>query len=382
MTVYLHDQALHRRSLEIILENQQASGAYLACPTMPDYQFSWFRDGAFIAYALTLDGYRGNIRHQGNINSQWDSAVRFHSWCADLINQRSEALERAITCAQAGQPLAVADLLKSRYRADGEEGPDDWPEFQLDGPGTWLWSLAEYVRYARVVPLPAEWEQAIITTARYLMALWLTPCYDCWEERGTDLHISTLAAIYAGLVAAQKLVPSLDVADTAQQIRAYVLTHGLTPSRELAKSVGLDMVDANLIGVSVPHGLLSPTDPIMQRTIARIERELRAPGSGIHRHVEDVYYGGGAWVLLALWLAWYYLETGDIQCAGDLITWSAQQADAGLNLPEQVNGVMLDPAHYEGWVARRGPIANPLLWTHAQYLIAHNLWAGLTNTTA
>jgi GH15 family glucan-1,4-alpha-glucosidase len=311
------------------------------------------------------------------MGSQWDSAARFHSWCSDMVNCRTSALESSIARAQTGQPLVAADLLNARYRADGEIGPGDWPEFQLDGPGTWLWSLAEFVHYAHVVPLPAEWEQAVITTARYLAALWRAPCYDCWEERGTDVHISTLSAVYAGLVAAQKLVPTLDLGDTAQQIRHEVLARGLTPGGELAKSVGLDMVDANLIGVAVPHSLLSPSDPIMQRTRARIERDLHAPGSGVHRHVEDVYYGGGAWVLLALWLAWYYLETGDVQRADDLILWSAQQADAGLNLPEQVNTVMLGPAHYEEWVARRGPIANPLLWTHAQYLIVRCLRADL-----
>jgi GH15 family glucan-1,4-alpha-glucosidase len=191
----------------VILDNQQASGAYLACPTMPDYQFSWFRDGAYIAYALTLDGFRANITHQANMGSQWDSAARFHSWCAEMVNCRTTALERSMARAQTGQPLVAADLLNARYRADGEVGPGDWPEFQLDGPGTWLWSLAEFVQSARVVPLPAEWEQAVMTTARYLAALWRVPCYDCWEERGTDVHISTLCAIYAGLVAAQKWSP-------------------------------------------------------------------------------------------------------------------------------------------------------------------------------
>ena len=161
-----------------------------------------------------------------------------------------------------------------------------------------------------MIPCPLDWEQAVITTSRYLAALWRTPCYDCWEERGSDLHISTMGAIYAGLMAAQKLVPAWIRVTTAQAIRDFVLAHGLTPGGELAKSVGLDMVDANLIGVAVPHGLLSPTDPIMQRTVARIERELHAPDSGVHRHLDDVYYGGGVWVLLALWLAWYYLETG------------------------------------------------------------------------
>jgi GH15 family glucan-1,4-alpha-glucosidase len=266
--------------------------------------------------------------------------------------------------------------LNARYRADGESGPDDWPEFQLDGPGVWLWSLQAYVEKARVRPLPLVWEQAIVLTARYLAALWQTPCYDCWEERGGDVHISTLGAIYAGLNAAERLLPGLGVVETAAHIRAFVLSRGLTPGGELAKSVGLDMVDANLIGVAVPYGLLAPSDPIMRRTIARLERELYAPEGGVHRHVEDVYYGGGAWVLLALWLAWYYAEIGRVDRARELIVWAERQADPDGNLPEQVNAPMLAPEHYQKWVAIRGPIASPLLWSHAMDLIARRA-AGL-----
>jgi GH15 family glucan-1,4-alpha-glucosidase len=370
--INLHNHPLHRHSLDVIFDNQQPSGAYLACPVMPDYQFSWFRDGAFIAYAMTLEGYRTNIPYKKSIGALWDSASHFHSWCAEMINRRADQLERSIQRVQSGHPIDLADTLNARYCADGKSGPDDWPEFQLDGPGAWLWSLAEYVDRAHVNPLPAEWEQAIITAARYLAALWKTPCYDCWEERGDAIHISTLGAIYAGLVAAQRLVPHLELGSTAQAIRDFVLAHGLTPTGELAKSVGLDMVDANLLGVAVPYGLLSPTDPIMQRTVARIERELHAHHSGVHRHMEDVYYGGGAWVLLALWLAWYYLEAGNRAKADELIAWSEQQADANLDLPEQVNTVMLAPDHYDEWVKRRGEIAVPLLWTHAKYLIVRS----------
>ena len=241
----------------------------------------------------------------------------------------------------------LADTLNARYRVDGEDDPTDWPDFQLDGLGTWLWSLAEFVTLARLRPLPLAWEQAVELSARYLAALWRTPCYDCWEERGDDIHISTLGAVYAGLEAAARLIPGTDLTGVAQQIREFVLADGLTPGGELAKSVGLDMVDANLLSVAVPHGLLRPTDPIMERTVARIERELHAPNSGVHRPLEDVYYGGGAW--------------------------SENQVSADYYLPEQVNTNMLAPEFYDDWVKRRGPIANPLLWTHAKYLIVQTV---------
>lgn len=360
---------LRQHSLNVILDNQQPSGAYLACPTMPDYQFSWFRDGAYISYGLVQDGRYVGIQHGGSMAAQWESAGRFHTWCVEMIISREDRIERTIARAEKGEPLEPRDLLNARYRADGKEGPDEWPEFQLDGLGTWLWSLHDYMQIARITPIPESWENAVRLTARYLAALWNTPCYDCWEERGSDLHISTIGAAYAGLDAAEKLVKGLNFAETKAAMRAFVLSKGLTPSGELAKSVGLDMVDANLLSAALPHGLLALDDPIFQRTVARIERDLHATNSGVHRHLDDVYYGGGAWVLLALWLAWYYQQIGAPVKADELIAWAEKQADADGNLPEQVNEAMFAPAHYEPWVEQRGTIANPLLWTHAKYLI-------------
>ncbi len=368
---FLDREGLHHHSLRVILDNQQPGGGYLACPNMPDYQFSWFRDGAFIAYALTLDGARNPIPHSVGIAAQWDSAGKFHAWCARMINNRAEALERSIARAERGEPVVTEDTLNARYRDDGLIGPEGWPEFQLDGPGLWLWSLAKYVEVCRVRPLPLVWENAVVLTARYLSAVWKSPCYDCWEERGDAVHISTLAAIYAGLKAAERLVPGFSFAAVRNEIRDFIHTQGITPHGELAKSVGVDAVDANLLLAALPEdGLLAPDDPLMRRTVKRIERDLLAVGHGVHRHTEDTYYGGGAWVLLGLWLAWYDAQTGNVERAHDLIAWMEAHADAEGNLPEQVNNVMLDSSFYDGWVEQRGKIAQPLLWTHAKYLLA------------
>ena len=57
---------LFQRSVEIILQNQSATGAYLASPNFDTYRYCWFRDGAFIAYAMNLAG-------------EHESAQRFHN---------------------------------------------------------------------------------------------------------------------------------------------------------------------------------------------------------------------------------------------------------------------------------------------------------------
>jgi GH15 family glucan-1,4-alpha-glucosidase len=360
-------------SRQVILDNQQPGGGYLACPNMPDYYFSWFRDGAFIAYAMTLDGMENSIKHPKiGLAAQWDSAGKFHDWAARMIVNRAEAIERSIERARMGEALVLADTLNARYTAEGVNGPDDWPEFQLDGPALWIWSLLQYTKIARVMPLPLNWEYAVDLASRYLAALWKSPCYDCWEERSSEVHISTLAAIYTGLRAAQTLVPDLNFTQTMCDIKDFILANGLTPSGELAKAVGLDMVDANLLLAALPDGLFAPDDTLMRRTVARIERDLLAEGHGVHRHVEDTYYGGGAWVLLGLWLAWHYTELGETERAKELMPWAENHADSEGNLPEQVNDSMFDASYYPKWVEQRGEIANPLLWTHAKYLIVQH----------
>src|SRR5690606_38877089 len=137
---------------------------------------------------------------------------------------------RTIARAERGEPIDTRETLNARYTADGLPGPDEWPEFQLDGPAIWLWSLAKYADVCRMRPLPANWEEAVRLAARYLAALWQHPCYDCWEERGNDRHISTIAAIYAGLGAVQALVPELNFEATREAIAAFVRDEGMTPT--------------------------------------------------------------------------------------------------------------------------------------------------------
>jgi hypothetical protein len=46
-----------------------------------------------------------------------------------------------------------------------------------------------------------------------------------------------------------------------------------------------------------------------------------------------------------------------------------QQVTDQLDLPEQVLVDVQDPQMVEPWELRWGPVATPLLWSHAMYLI-------------
>ena len=346
--------SLFQRSIEIIQGNQSPSGAYVASPNFPTYGYCWFRDGAFIAYAMDLAGQR-------------ESSARFHAWAAGAVNARADLVRRAVHKARRGEPLTGVDVLHTRYTLDGQEATGEvWPNFQLDGFGTWLWALSEHARLHGGT-LPPGCLQAAGLVADYLAALWAQPCYDCWEEFPDKVHTHTLSAIYGGLRAYSRLTDT-DPAPALTAMRQFIFDQ-LRSDGRFVKYAGSTAVDASLLGLATPYRVVEPGDPVMRATVAQIEADL-ACGRGLHRYAADTYYGGGEWVLLTAWLAWHYAELGEAAKAKAALAWVEAQADEQGQLPEQVPANLNDPAYLGPWQARWGASARPLLWSHAQYLIA------------
>ena len=355
--------SLYQRSIEIILENQSASGAYIASPNFPTYHYCWFRDGSFIAYAMDLAG-------------QQESAYRFHQWVADRLNERKDRVVLGLAKARIGGKLSESEILHTRYRLDGTDGePGNWPNFQLDGFGTWLWALNEHQKRNRAVNLPSAVLEAAELVAQYLSGLWSLPCYDCWEEFPDSVHPHTLAAIYGGLMAYDELT-GRDHRPVTGTIQNQLIA-GSEALGYFVKFPELPAVDASLLGLSIPYKVVPPDHPKMIKTVEQIESTILR-GGGLHRYAVDSYYGGGAWILLTGWLGWYYSELAskrpDLEPAlspkiQTCLAWIESQADDYQYLPEQVAVNLNVPDYYPLWVERWGKIASPLLWSHAKYII-------------
>lgn len=354
---------LYQRSIEIILENQSPNGAYIASPNFPTYHYCWFRDGSFTAYAMDLAG-------------QHESAHRFHEWVAARIHDRKDLVRTGLAKAGAGQTLTEAEILHTRYRLDGSDGEaGGWPNFQLDGFGTWLWALNEHQKQNPALTPSQELLEAADLVAEYLSGLWSSPCYDCWEEFPDHVHPHTLAAIYGGLQAHSRLTGSNHRAVT-DAIRNHLLAEA-EPFHHFVKFPDVPAVDASLLGLSIPYGVVAPDDPMMVNTVSYIESTIQRDG-GVHRYARDSYFGGGAWILLTAWLGWYYTELAAKRPEKKPILqpkieacmrWIEIHATDQDYLPEQVPENLNDPSYYPIWVERWGPVASPLLWSHANYII-------------
>lgn len=341
--------ALVSKSVEVIEGGQGPEGGYLASPTFPTYHYSWFRDGAFIADAMSRMG-------------RIDSAERFFDWCARIVCDRLAVIDELVERARTDGPASVAreSHLHTRYRLDGTEGTGFWENFQLDGYGAWLWAVAEHVERHRTAAAP--WIPAVEATVRYLRAFWDQPTYDWWEEHPEHVHTSTLGCIWAGLDAAARL--GIEDDGTLAGVR-QLLDHEAVDEGHLIKWLGSDAVDASTLALIEPMRVVAAESPVARRTIEEVDIQLAA--GGVHRFAADTFYGGGAWVLLAGYLGLCHLAAGNTERASELLAWMADQADDDGHLPEQV-GPQLFPDRQQEWDDRWGPSARPLLWSHAMFI--------------
>lgn len=349
----LSANGLYYHSIRVILENQSESGAYIASPNFRSYRYSWFRDGAYIAHAMDVVG-------------EYSSSARFHEWAAGAVVGRENVVEKAVEKAAADEALGMEDVLHTRYTLEGGVGEEEWPNFQLDGFGTWLWGLAEHLRMSGGEISEMQRRGAHLV-AEYLAALWNVPCSDCWEEFPEKIHPYTLAAIHGGLGSVGELL-GVDYSTVRNEIRDFILEHNFEGGHFI-KFGGAPEVDASLVGLATPYKVFALDDPRIRATIEQVDSTLRVDGGGVHRYLADTYFGGGEWVVLAGWLGWYFAEVGEQARAMELLTWMEAQADVKGDLPEQVPMTLNDESFYEPWVERWGNIAQPLLWSHANYLI-------------
>ncbi len=374
-------EKVHSRSLALFrLVSSERTGAILGAPEYDPgfrhsggYAYTWPRDGAYAALAMDAAGMH-------------EQARRFYRWTASVQEPSGHWVQR--------------------YYADGAWGPS-WGLLQPDQTGTVLFGAAEHYRHTRDDTFLADVYPAVARAADYLAdgadpRTGLTgPGYDLWEER-VGQFAYTAAATYGGLKSAAELGRRIGDRrgqvweDAAEALREAVLQglwsephgHFLRALRlevgegeaVRARARGLGVIaervpgslrerlclaydptlDASLLGLAVPFGLVDPADRRMRATVAKLETALtnRGAGEGIGRYPGDTYRGGNPWLLCTLWLGWYLAHAGEELRAREILRWAAGCATPLGYLPEQVEVGTGRPL----WVA-------PLTWSHALFVL-------------
>lgn len=347
--------SLRDASIRIIKANQADSGAYIASPNFNVYNFSWFRDGAFIADAMSATG-------------EHKSALDFHIWATKIIIEREEKIASLIRRGKQGEKITNDEHLHCRFTVNGEESKEEWTNLQLDGFGTWIWSLDEFL--IRGYSLPLATYRAVETLIGYLGTFWQIDTYDWWEESYGHQHIANLGSLAAGLERCSRWKNISDesktfAADTAKQIMYLIRHRGLSNGR-LAKWIDGDGLDASLIALVAPFGLLANDYSIARETVDAVATSLGFLGT--YRHSDDWYFGGGKWPLLSCFLGLAYISLDERDRAEEILRWMDTVSNNQLELPEQLEEPLLQPEKRAQWIEQWGEPAIPLLWSHAMYL--------------
>ncbi len=156
---------------------------------------------------------------------------------------------------------------------------------------------------------------------------------------------------------------------SASQVRDFILQNTVADGH-LVKNLSSFAVDGSLVALATPYRVFDTKDPVFLNTTQLITRQLVTPVGGVRRYLEDTYYGGGVWVILSAWLGWFLAEAGQTEDAETIRKWIEERASPTGELPEQFAEDLNAPEFYFYWVGRWGPIASPLLWSHAMYLIS------------
>jgi GH15 family glucan-1,4-alpha-glucosidase len=350
---YARFDTSYRASVDAILRNQSTSGAIVASPDFTQYHFCWLRDGSFSAYALDRAG-------------EYEASERYHAWVNDAIGGISGIIDDVIEKMRHGEQLDPSIMPPARFALDGTSVIDDWPNFQIDGYGTWLWSLGQHLVESDQTSLPKAFLSSVACAARYLATFALAPCYDVWEENGSAVHTSTLACVYGGLTTAARLLDDPGLLDSAAVIKTRIskaVRNGV-----YVKSSENSDVDASELWLLAPFQAVDLGDQTFLETVATIEDRLTVDG-GVRRYATDVYFGSGAWPVLTASLGWHAVAIGDLEKAKRCLSWvTAHFNDAGL-LGEQYGGERRDAPHYEEWVEKWGHPAKDLTWSYAMYVV-------------
>jgi len=334
------------------------------------YSYCWMRDGALVAYALTLGGHGELSRN-------------FFRFAAAAIDKDGYFLHK----------YATTGHLASSWHPWMLAGERVLP-IQQDQTSLVMWALrqhfetfrdVEFIKplYEPLIVKAAEWTLSYRDHAGLPLQSW-----DLWEER-RGIHTFTVAATIGGLRAAAafakdfgELDRAARYAEQADHMRSALRRHLWNPEKQrfarmatpLDDSQGggyrLDMTHDSANYALFAFGALDPRDPMVESEMAALRDRLwiKTPIGGCARYERDYFHQverdniadvpGNPWVICTLWHAQHHIaramNRSELAQALPYIEWAAARAFD--------SGVLAEQFHPHSGA----PIGvSPLTWSHA-----------------
>lgn len=395
---------LYNRSLLILRTQFDNDGAVIAANDTTfiktggkdAYCYFWPRDGAFSAIAMIESGH------------------------VDIVKKTFDFCKQALTSGGYLMHKYYPDI-KSGIGSSWHPWIDQAGNFQLpiqeDETALIIYSIGKFYEYTKDLDyIKTLWEQLIKPAADFLYDYRYgvksgkqyqvseleqkqnpidlhfqnshlpMPSYDIWEhDRG--VYTYTVATVYAGLTAAAAIAEVLGYKQftkvynlAAEEIKNDVLKFlvdeekhifitGIKCNATESKCQKVIEADSSLAAIWFT-GMFAVDHPLVKNTMQHIEKTLWLKTSigGIARKQNDKYLSvdddlpGNPWFISTLWLAQYWIKSGQIDLASKYLNWVIEHVD--------FTGLIAEQAHpYFG----TGLSSKPLSWSHAELINTVNI---------
>ena len=282
-----------------------------------DYRYTWMRDTTFTLQAL----------HYLNLDWEADEFIQF---VADLEPNPDGALQimygidgrRDLTESTRDDLSGYAGARPVRV------GNGAFDQRQNDVFGAVLDSILLHTR--RSGRLPRRLWPIVQSQAECATAVWREPDQGIWEARGKPQHyVSSKLMGWVALDRASKLAEirgdqelAATWQDTADEIKADILEHGVDKRGVLRQHYDTDALDASTLLAAI-FGFLPPDDKRLRASVLAIADELTEHGFVLRYRTDETDDGlsgkEGTFLICSFWLVSALAIIGEDQKALDLM---------------------------------------------------------------